>query len=321
MVQIEVLRLGHRPGRDKRISTHVALVARAFGARKMHLHEYDDRISKRVIEVNRRFGGDFEVLPALDPLKEMEKFDGVKVHLTMYGLPIKEKIDEVLKADRILAVVGAEKVPRGVYNKADYNLSVTSQPHSEVAALAIFLDSIMDEPYFTGGLYIVPQERGKSASKYPPREVCIRILKDKGVPESVIKHSLKVEDLALSIGRRLSKFDLDLDLIKAGALLHDMGRSKSHAIDHFILGAKMVREMELPEELALIVERHIGGGLSMEEASELGLPARDYFPETLEEKIVSYADNIVNDKWGRAPPSAREKMEKLAREIESMLAD
>lgn len=319
MAEVEVLRLGHRPGRDKRVTTHVALVARALGAERMHLHQGDERISKRVEEVNARFGGAFEVIPCAHPLKEIEEFDGIKVHLTMYGIPLKQRIEEIKRADRVLAIVGAEKVPRAVYEKVDYNISITSQPHSEVAALALMLSELKREPYFTGGIYIVPKERGKSTSKYPPRDLCMRILEDKGVPKGVIEHSIEVERIAISVGRRIEREDKDLDLIRAGALLHDIGRCRSHAIDHSILGAQMAREMMLPDELALIIERHVGGGLSKEEASRLGLPPKDYLPETLEEKIVSYADNIANDKAERAPPQAREMMARLAEEIKSLL--
>jgi len=323
MADIEVLRMGHRPGRDKRVTTHVALVARAFGAQRMHLHRYDERISSGVDEVTRRFGGEFEIFPAPRPIRCIEDFSGVKVHLTMYGLPLKEKIDEIRGADRILVIAGSEKVPRDVYGKVDYNISVTSQPHSEIAALAVFLEGLVGERnYFTGGLYIVPQERGKSMSRYPTKKICIKILEDVGVPQKVIDHSFQVEERALSVAERLSKrFDLDLDLIRAGALLHDIGRSRSHAIDHFIIGAAMVREMKLPEELAGIVERHVGGGISREDAIKLGLPGKDYLPQTLEEKIVSYADNLTNDKMDRAPRDAVEKMKRLSEEIESMLAD
>ena len=86
---------------------------------------------------------------------------------------------------------------------------------------------------------------------------------------------------------------MDMRLVEAGALLHDIGRSRTHDVDHAIVGAEIAREMGLPEELVNIIEVHIGAGIPADEAVELGLPERHYFPETLEEKIVAYADKLI----------------------------
>ena len=64
-------------------------------------------------------------------------------------------------------------------------------------------------------------------------------------------------------------------------------------MDHTARGAEIARELGLPEDLVHIIERHIGAGIPEEEAEELGLPAGHYMPETLEEKIVSYADKLI----------------------------
>ena len=170
---IVVLRLGHRPERDKRITTHVALTARAFGAERIIIAaEEDEHVRESVEDVVKRWGGPFEI--TFDPswkriLREWRE-KGVIVHLTMYGLHIDDampRLREELKAGKdFLVVVGAEKVPREVYELAHYNVAVGNQPHSEVAALAVFLDRLLDgeglRKEFEGArLKIVPQERGK----------------------------------------------------------------------------------------------------------------------------------------------------------------
>ena len=116
-----------------------------------------------------------------------------------------------------------------------------------------------------------------------------------GTPSHVIEHCINVTRIALRIGSQL-KFrghDVDMRLVEAGALLHDIGRSRTHDVDHAIVGAQIVREMGLPEELVNIIEVHIGAGIPADEAVELGLPERHFFAETLEEKVVAYADKLI----------------------------
>jgi len=88
-------------------------------------------------------------------------------------------------------------------------------------------------------------------------------------------------------------YHVDLPLVEAGAILHDLGRSKTHGTEHGAVGGGIARRLGLPEEIARIVERHVGAGLSREEARKLGIPDGAYTPETLEEKIVTYADKLV----------------------------
>ncbi len=162
---ITVLRLGHRPQRDKRITTHVALVARAFGADRILISSKDAKVESTVRDVVSRFGGNFEIESGVNWRRVLKEFKGTKVHLTMYGLPVDEVISKIERDDDILVVVGAEKVPREVYDSVDYNIAVGNQPHSEVAALAIFLDRLFDgkelERDFNGRYRVVPQARGK----------------------------------------------------------------------------------------------------------------------------------------------------------------
>ena len=120
----------------------------------------------------------------------------------------------------------------------------------------------------------------------------LKILKQEETPENVIEHSKAVCKKAMKIAANFK--DADKNLIKKGALLHDIGRSKTHGITHAVEGAKIVREYGYPEEVQNIVERHIGAGLSEDEAIKLGLPKKSYIPQTIEEKIVAHADNLIS---------------------------
>ncbi len=161
---LTVLRMGHRPERDKRITTHVCLVARAFGADAVIVDKPDKTLEKTVSHVVEQWGGDFSV--AFSSWRSvLNTWKGTIVHLTMYGLPLEDKIAEIRKLNNILVVIGAEKVPREVFDRAHFNISVTSQPHSEVAALALFLDRYFEgtelQKDFKGNLKIIPSEKNK----------------------------------------------------------------------------------------------------------------------------------------------------------------
>ncbi len=163
-MEVYVLRLGHRPERDKRISTHVALTARAFGARGIYFDREDRMVFESVRDVVERWGGEF-FIESVNWKKLLKEFDGLKVHLTMYGIPLPQKIDEIRKAERVLVVVGAEKVPPEVYEMCNLNVSIGTQPHSEVAALAVFLDRVLgkvfDLEFKNARVKVIPSERGK----------------------------------------------------------------------------------------------------------------------------------------------------------------
>ncbi|OYT60794.1 tRNA (cytidine(56)-2'-O)-methyltransferase [Euryarchaeota archaeon ex4484_178] len=167
---ITVLRLGHRPQRDKRITTHVALVARAFGADEIIITTRDEKIEKTVNDITERFGGDFRIKSGIPWKKAIRDFDGLKVHLTMYGLPVDDVISKIRSEKNIMIILGAEKVPREIYELADFNIAVGNQPHSEVAALAIFLDRFfggkeLKRDFKNAKMKIIPQERGKKVIK------------------------------------------------------------------------------------------------------------------------------------------------------------
>lgn len=162
---IAILRLGHRIDRDKRITTHVALVARAFGADAIFITTKDEKIKKNIRSVCTRFGGDFQIETGVDYKKIIKSWRGTIIHLTMYGEQLENAIRTINNKKDLLVIVGAEKVPPYFYEIADLNIAVGNQPHSEVAALALFLDrytkGTWQDKKFDGNIQIIPCVKGK----------------------------------------------------------------------------------------------------------------------------------------------------------------
>jgi tRNA (cytidine56-2'-O)-methyltransferase len=162
---ITVLRIGHRPERDKRITTHVALVARAFGAGRILVDTRDLDMERNFSSTCERWGGSATIKTGVKYREEMKHFKGQIVHLTMYGEELDKAMGTLDPAKDLMIVVGAEKVPREVYELSTINVSVGNQPHSEVAALAVFLYKFNGGklPEFPDGqMKIVPDPRGKT---------------------------------------------------------------------------------------------------------------------------------------------------------------
>jgi tRNA (cytidine56-2'-O)-methyltransferase len=174
-MKVSVLRLGHRVVRDDRVTTHIALVARAMGGDRIFMTEVDNSIKSTMEEVIKGWGGrdfDIEIIENWKAVvKHWKTIGGKIVHLTMYGINIDDVIDELRECDNVLVVVGASKVPREMYNISDYNVAIGNQPHSEIAALAICLDRIFNGKELTkqfddAKIKIVPSPNGKKVMKY-----------------------------------------------------------------------------------------------------------------------------------------------------------
>jgi uncharacterized protein len=144
----------------------------------------------------------------------------------------------------------------------------------------------------------------------PDREFALELLRKLKVPYAVRRHSINVADKAQLIANKIKNTKVDKSLIEIGALLHDIGRAKTHGFKHAIIGGKILRERGFPTEVARICETHILGGLDKEDAKELGLPDKDFLPKTLEEKIVCLADKMIA---GRRQVSIEERFEKWFR--------
>jgi len=169
---ITVLRLGHRPARDKRVTTHVALTARAFGADSVLVSTKDAGLERGLRSVTARFGGPFEIRTGVPWREILRGWRGPSVHLTMYGEALEDALRRIPRDGDLLIIVGAEKVPRAVFDLATFNVSVGNQPHSEVAALAVFLDRFLEgrglRRAFQGRMRVVPSKRGKAVETRGP---------------------------------------------------------------------------------------------------------------------------------------------------------
>ena len=174
MPKVVILRWGHRH-RDQRLTTHVALTARALGASGFILADITDSKVKETIEkVTDCWGGDFQFEMGQQwkrVVKAWRAQNGITVHLTAYGENI--QTSDVMKRIRIagkdvLVIVGSQKVPAGFFSEAisDFNVAVGNQPHSECSSLAVFLDRFFEgqpltEDFSNAKRKIVPQTRGK----------------------------------------------------------------------------------------------------------------------------------------------------------------
>ena len=166
---VVILRIGHRPERDQRVTTHVGLTGRALGARGMYLAASDKGVVQSIADVTERWGGEYfceDNVKWRSCIKEWKAEGGVVVHLTMYGLNLPDVIGEIRPNKKILVIVGAEKVPGEIYGLADYNVAVTGQPHSEISSLALFLDHLFNgtelRNEFPGAqIRIIPSKAGK----------------------------------------------------------------------------------------------------------------------------------------------------------------
>ncbi|MEM3549628.1 MAG: TIGR00295 family protein [Candidatus Bathyarchaeia archaeon] len=152
------------------------------------------------------------------------------------------------------------------------------------------------------------------SEKLPTREQALNFLRQSGCPVSVIKHCEAVRKLAVEMAEAcmVKGVNVNLELVEVGALLHDIGRSKTHSVHHAVVGAEIAKNLGLPEKVISIIKRHVGGGVTAEEAKRLGWPTDTYIPQTIEEKIVSYADKLIE---GSKKVSIEKTIEKLSREL------
>ncbi|PAU82611.1 tRNA (cytidine(56)-2'-O)-methyltransferase [Halorubrum salipaludis] len=169
--EVVVLRYGHRPGRDDRMTTHVGLTARALGADRVIFPDNAGQSAETVRDITDRFGGPFAVELRDDQKAIVRNWEGTVVHLTMYGERVQDVEGDVRESvrggDDLLIVVGGEKVPWALYERADFNVGVTNQPHSEVAGLAVFLDRLfegaeLDREWEDADRRVVPEATGKT---------------------------------------------------------------------------------------------------------------------------------------------------------------
>ena len=169
-----ILRIGHRPERDPRVTTHVGLSSRALGASGMYLCADDEKVAQSIEDVSHRFGGSYfckNDVKWKSCVRQFQKEGGKVVHLTMYGLRLQDVIADIRKEEKILIAVGSEKVPGDMYAMADYNVAVANQPHSEISALALFLDHLyegkeLELSFDNPEIAVIPTAVGKTTKRH-----------------------------------------------------------------------------------------------------------------------------------------------------------
>jgi tRNA (cytidine56-2'-O)-methyltransferase len=179
MPKVVVLRWGHRPRRDERLTTHVALTARALGASGLILADIEDgKIKETVEKVKRNWGDQFFFkmgTPWKEVVKDWRAKGGIVVHLTAYGENVQtsDVLQRIKKSAKdILVIVGSQKVPREFFSEvfSDFNVAIGNQPHSECSSLAVFLDRLFEgeelrKSFENAKLRIIPQKKGKKIEK------------------------------------------------------------------------------------------------------------------------------------------------------------
>ncbi len=130
-----------------------------------------------------------------------------------------------------------------------------------------------------------------SSSSFPSYEQALKLLHACNCSEELIKHVQAVSGYGAEVAESIS--DANVELVRIGGLLHDIGRCRSHEINHGIVGARILTQNGIDERVARIAERHVGAGITADEAARLGLPAGTYIPQTIEEKIVAAVDNLI----------------------------
>lgn len=173
------------------------------------------------------------------------------------------------------------------------------------------------------------------SERLPSRRKALSLLLKVGCSRRVVDHCKAVEAVAVQIAEACERKGLNVDvrLVQIGALLHDIGRSKTHSVDHVVLGAEIAESLGLPASVVSIIERHAGSGITAKEARRLGWSVKSYLPQTLEEKIVTYADKLIEGsrrvtiertirKFSKElPPSSIERMRRLHEEFLSLIGD
>jgi uncharacterized protein len=173
------------------------------------------------------------------------------------------------------------------------------------------------------------------SEKLPSREEAVQLLIRSGCSRNVIKHCEAVAELALEIAEtcREKGLNVDVKLVEVGALLHDIGRAKTHSVHHAIIGAEIAKSLGMPDPVIAIIKRHVGGGITAKEAKKLGWPKDIYTPKTLEEKIVAYSDKLIEGAQRvpiektiesfskKLPPSAVMRIRKLHEEMMRLIGD
>lgn len=156
----------------------------------------------------------------------------------------------------------------------------------------------------------------------PSREDALRLHKKWGSDDAIITHCrtvAKVTTILAEEFRRQGK-EIDSKAAVAGALLHDIGRSRVQTVRHGLEGSEILKGEGVDEVVIQIVRRHVGAGISPEEARTLGLPDFDYIPRTREQVMVCFADKMVDADRVRPFEGEVRRFERKGHDVERLVA-
>ena len=148
------------------------------------------------------------------------------------------------------------------------------------------------------------------SNSLPNCKQALRLLRISGCNEAVVKHVTAVSKYGVEVAK--ARANVNIELVKIGGILHDIGRCVTNGIDHGIVGAQLLQSYRVDERVVHIAQRHVGAGISADEAASLGFPPGIYIPQTVEEKIVAAVDNLIEDTRrvdiGQAEAALRRKL-------------
>jgi uncharacterized protein (TIGR00295 family) len=130
----------------------------------------------------------------------------------------------------------------------------------------------------------------------PNAQQALALHKKYGSNERTVAHCQASARISSLLSEKAAEqgHNVNQDATIAGALLHDIGRSGTQLVGHGYVGAEILEREGVDAVVVEIVRRHVGAGISAEEAVALGFPAGDYIPKSLEEKIVCFADKMLD---------------------------
>jgi uncharacterized protein len=142
----------------------------------------------------------------------------------------------------------------------------------------------------------------------------------------LLAHSRQVAQKALEVAMKVRHMGPDVRFVEEAAMLHDIGIFRTNApmlgchgghpyICHGIIGRALLEDEGMPLH-ALVCERHVGVGLTIEDIrkNKFNLPERDMTPQTLEEKIVCYADKFFSKK---GDPLKEKSLDEVRAQVEA----
>ncbi len=156
----------------------------------------------------------------------------------------------------------------------------------------------------------------------PSEEEAIAMHRKHGSSQVIIEHCETVARVAKILADEFRSHGVEVDsrAVEAGALLHDIGRSKVQTVRHGVEGAELIGREGVDEKVVEIVRRHVGAGISPDEAERLGLPHFDYIPGALEERIVCFADKMVDSNRVRPFDKEVQRFAAKGHDVERLLA-